>query len=158
MDKKQFNKITKEIFLEYDFVKQKDNYILYLDEITIIVKFRSWRGVKSFNYWFFLNDLYDDSVKLIEIKMEHNTELRGYHRHEILFEEWTEEEYRELLNKMLHSYFDPYRGVIVSVKVDTGKIKVKDKIKMMETDSTFEVVELGVNTPKSVKRSCKNCK
>ncbi len=116
MDKKQFNKITKEIFLEYDFVKQKDNYILYLDEITIIVKFRSWRGVKSFNYWFFLNDLYDDSVKfeekydtMIEIKMEHNTELRGYHRHEILFEEWTEEEYRELLNKMLHSYFDPYK-------------------------------------------------
>ena len=116
MDKKQFNKITKEIFLEYGFVKQKDNYILYLDEITIIVKFRSWRGVKSFNYWFFLNDLYDDSVKfeekydtMFEIKMEHNTELRGYHRHEILFEEWTEEEYRELLNKMLHSYFDPYK-------------------------------------------------
>lgn len=116
MDKKQFNKITKEIFLEYGFVKQKDNYILYLDEITIIVKFRSWRGVKSFNYWFFLNDLYDDSVRfeekydtMFEIKMEHNTELRGYHRHEILLEEWSEEEYRELLNKMLHSYFDPYK-------------------------------------------------
>ena len=25
------------------------------------------------------------------------------------------------------SYFDPYRGVIVSVKVDTGTIKIKDK-------------------------------
>ena len=49
------------------------------------------------------------------------------------------------------SYFDPYRGVILLVKVVDGKIKVKDKIKMMETDSTFEVVELGVNTPKSVK-------
>ncbi len=49
------------------------------------------------------------------------------------------------------SYFDPYRGVILLVKVVDGKIKVKDKIKMMETNSCFEVVELGVNTPKSVK-------
>lgn len=51
------------------------------------------------------------------------------------------------------SYFDPYRGVILLVKVVDGKIKVKDKIKMMETNSTFEVVELGVNTPKSVKEN-----
>ena len=49
------------------------------------------------------------------------------------------------------SYFDPYRGVIVSVKVDTGTIKVKDKIKLMATGATYEVVELGVNTPKEKK-------
>ena len=49
------------------------------------------------------------------------------------------------------SYFDPYRGVILSVKVDTGTIKVKDKIKFMATDSVYEVVELGVNTPKEKK-------
>ncbi len=50
------------------------------------------------------------------------------------------------------SYFDPYRGVILLVKVVDGSIKVKDKIKMMQTGSEFEVVELGVNTPKSVKK------
>lgn len=50
------------------------------------------------------------------------------------------------------SYFDPYKGVILLVKVVEGKIKVKDKIKMMETDSSFEVIELGVNTPSSVKK------
>ena len=49
------------------------------------------------------------------------------------------------------SYFDPYRGVILSVKVDSGKIKVKDKIKLMATGATYEVVELGVNTPKEKK-------
>lgn len=49
------------------------------------------------------------------------------------------------------SYFDPYRGVILSVKVDTGTIKVKDKIKFMATNSVYEVVELGVNTPKEKK-------
>ncbi len=46
------------------------------------------------------------------------------------------------------SYFDPYRGVILLVKVVEGSLKVKDKIKMMETNSSFEIVELGVNTPK----------
>jgi len=50
------------------------------------------------------------------------------------------------------SYFDPYRGVILLVKIVDGSIKVKDKIKMMQTGSEFEVVELGVNTPKSVKK------
>ena len=129
MEKKQFNKITKEVFLEHGCVKQKDRYILYLDEITIIVKFRSWRGVKSFNYWFFLNDLYDDSVEFekrcdtkIEHKMKHSPELRGYHRHEILVEEWTEEEYRELLNNMLHSYFDPYKENAIQFLKDNERI------------------------------------
>ena len=45
------------------------------------------------------------------------------------------------------SYFDPYRGVILSVNVKDGSIKVKDKIKLMATNATYEVVELGVNTP-----------
>ena len=49
------------------------------------------------------------------------------------------------------SYFDPYRGVILSVNVKSGKIKIKDKIKFMATNATYEVVELGVNTPESKK-------
>ena len=48
------------------------------------------------------------------------------------------------------SYFDSYRGVILLVKVVDGKIKIGDKIKMMATDSIFDVVELGVRTPKEV--------
>lgn len=49
------------------------------------------------------------------------------------------------------SYFDPYRGVILSVKLETGKIKLKDKIRFMATNAVYEVVELGVNTPKEKK-------
>ena len=49
------------------------------------------------------------------------------------------------------SYFDPYRGVVLLVKVVYGKIKIGDTIKMMATNSTFEVVELGVHTPKEEK-------
>lgn len=49
------------------------------------------------------------------------------------------------------SYFDPYRGVVLLVKLVDGKIKICDTIKMMATNSTFEVVELGVHTPKEEK-------
>lgn len=48
------------------------------------------------------------------------------------------------------SYYDQYRGIIVSIRVMDGKIKVGDKIKMMATSAEYEVVEVGVNTPKEV--------
>ena len=50
------------------------------------------------------------------------------------------------------SAFDAYRGVIAHVRVVDGVIKAKDKIKMMASDSVYEVVELGINTPKEVKK------
>lgn len=46
------------------------------------------------------------------------------------------------------SLYDAYRGVIVSVKVVDGSIKTKDTIKFLATGEEFEVVEVGVNTPK----------
>lgn len=48
------------------------------------------------------------------------------------------------------SYFDPYRGVVALVRVVDGKIKTKDKIKLMATGATHDVTELGVNDPKEV--------
>ncbi len=46
------------------------------------------------------------------------------------------------------SYYDPYKGVIPSIRVINGTIKVGDKIKMMATGSVCEIVELGINNPK----------
>ena len=48
------------------------------------------------------------------------------------------------------SRFDAYRGVIIHMRVVDGKIKVGDTIKMMATGATYEVIELGINTPKEV--------
>ncbi len=48
------------------------------------------------------------------------------------------------------SYFDSYKGVVLLVKIVSGKIKVKDRIKMMATGSVFEVTELGVNSMKNI--------
>jgi GTP-binding protein LepA len=45
------------------------------------------------------------------------------------------------------SYFDSYRGIVTLIRVVNGKVKVGDKIKMFATNNTYDVVELGVNTP-----------
>lgn len=50
------------------------------------------------------------------------------------------------------SRYDAYRGIVALIKVESGKIKLKDKIRLMATNTDFEVVELGVNTPKEVKK------
>ena len=49
------------------------------------------------------------------------------------------------------SLFDAYRGVIISVRVKEGQIKVGDIIKMMETNASYDVVGLSINTPKEQK-------
>lgn len=50
------------------------------------------------------------------------------------------------------SLYDPYRGVIVYIRVVDGSVKVGDKIKMMATGKEFEVTEVGVFTPKAEQR------
>ena len=49
------------------------------------------------------------------------------------------------------SLFDAYRGVITSIRVMDGEIKVGDIIKMMETNANYDVVGLSINTPKEEK-------
>ncbi|KUP23831.1 MULTISPECIES: translation elongation factor 4 [Paenibacillus] len=46
------------------------------------------------------------------------------------------------------SHYDPYKGVIVYVRVMDGKIRAGSKIKMMATDKTFEVIEVGAFMPR----------
>ena len=48
------------------------------------------------------------------------------------------------------SIFDPYKGVITSLRVVDGTIKVGDTIMMMETKATYEVIGLSIDTPKEV--------
>lgn len=52
------------------------------------------------------------------------------------------------------SIYDQYRGVIAFVRIKDGQVKVGDKIKMMATGAVFEVLEVGVRTPKEVKKDC----
>ena len=46
------------------------------------------------------------------------------------------------------SLFDSYRGVITSIRIVDGTVSKGDIIKMMETNATYDVVGLSINTPK----------
>ena len=46
------------------------------------------------------------------------------------------------------SLFDPYRGIITSIRVVDGEVKVGDVIRMMETGATYDVVGISIDTPK----------
>lgn len=48
------------------------------------------------------------------------------------------------------SLYDAYRGVVTYIRVVDGTVKIGDKIKMMATGKEFEVIEVGVFTPKAV--------
>ncbi|HGN7302668.1 TPA: translation elongation factor 4 [Staphylococcus aureus] len=48
------------------------------------------------------------------------------------------------------SEYDPFRGVISSIRIVDGVVKAGDKIRMMATGKEFEVTEVGINTPKQL--------
>lgn len=50
------------------------------------------------------------------------------------------------------SYYDQYRGIVPSIRVMNGTVKKGDQIRMMSNDHIYEVVEVGVYTPKEKKR------
>ncbi|RFB17575.1 elongation factor 4 [Bacillus sp. HNG] len=47
------------------------------------------------------------------------------------------------------SVYDPYRGVVAYIRIVEGTVKPGDKIKMMATGKEFEVIEVGVFTPRA---------
>lgn len=52
---------------------------------------------------------------------------------------------------LFDSWFDPYRGVVVLVRVVDGELKTGDKIILMSTGAEYEAEEIGFLTPKPVK-------
>jgi len=50
------------------------------------------------------------------------------------------------------SYYDEYKGVIISLKVEDGIISKNDTIKFLATGETFKIDEIGVNTPKPINK------
>ena len=49
------------------------------------------------------------------------------------------------------SCYDPYRGIMTSIRVINGTLKIGDKIEMMSTGVSYDVVELYVHTPNEKK-------
>ena len=44
------------------------------------------------------------------------------------------------------SYYDSYRGVVMLVRIKEGKVKVGDKISLMQANKQYVVTELGIRT------------
>lgn len=63
-----------------------------------------------------------------------------------------DENHKELKALVFDSYFDIYRGVIILVRIVSGSIKVGDEFKFMANGKKFGVIELGVRTPKELKK------
>jgi GTP-binding protein LepA len=49
------------------------------------------------------------------------------------------------------SYFDSYRGVEIMIRIVDGKISVGDEIKFMQTNSEYEITEIGFFKPNRIK-------
>ena len=53
---------------------------------------------------------------------------------------------------IIDSWFDNYVGIVMLVRIVDGSLKPKDKIKFMSNNAVFPCEQVGVFTPKSVKR------
>ena len=61
-------------------------------------------------------------------------------------------ENNDLRALIFDSYFDPYKGVIILVRVFDGSLKIGDKIHFINSKADYEVLELGKHTPHEVKK------
>lgn len=64
----------------------------------------------------------------------------------------TEDADKLLRASVFDSVYDAFRGVISYVRVFSGTIKPRQRIKLFATDKTYEVKECGVFTPKMTRR------
>ena len=56
----------------------------------------------------------------------------------------TGDEHAPLQALIFDSFYDPYKGVIIYVRVKEGTVRTGDQIRLMATGATFTVVEAGV--------------
>ena len=49
------------------------------------------------------------------------------------------------------SYYDPYRGVVILIRIKDGVVRVGDKIKLMQAGMEYQVTEVGIRTPAELK-------
>ncbi|MDO4680849.1 MAG: translation elongation factor 4 [Aerococcus sp.] len=51
------------------------------------------------------------------------------------------------------SVYDPYRGVVLSIRIKQGMVKKGDRIQLMSNGKTFDVTEVGIMSPHAIERN-----
>ena len=49
------------------------------------------------------------------------------------------------------SYYDPYRGVVILIRIKEGQVAVGDHIRLMQSGKDYVVTEVGIRTPNEIK-------
>ena len=63
------------------------------------------------------------------------------------------DEEKPLKALIFDSFYDPYQGAVMYVRIVDGKVKKGDKIKLMSNNKTFEVTNIGIRNPKKVEKN-----
>ncbi|MCR4911855.1 MAG: translation elongation factor 4 [Bacilli bacterium] len=102
----------------------------------------------------------EEIEKRIGISSEKSVEVSaktGFHIHELLEAIVKEipapngDENAPLKALIFDSYYDPYRGVVILVRIKDGSVSVGDHIKLMQSGKDYFVTELGIRTPDELK-------
>ena len=62
--------------------------------------------------------------------------------------------YQPLKALIFDLLYDQYRGVIVFVRVFTGQIETKQKIKFFASQKVYQIEKIGIKTPQEVEKNC----
>ncbi|MBR2376752.1 MAG: hypothetical protein IKA85_03125 [Clostridia bacterium] len=147
MEIKNFNKITKQIFVGYGFNKIDKHYVLELKDIILFVRLDSWHGIKSFRYWLSIKELHKENEPLenksdicFEEILIHNEKVKGPNQYKIDYNEMGELEYKVFLKNLLCKYFNPYK--------EKGLLYLKEigyKLNLTQKASSFIFMPEDVN-------------
>jgi len=92
------------------------------------------------------------SEKAVEVSAK-----TGYHIHELLEAIVKEipapsgDENKPLEALIFDSYYDPFRGVVILIRIKEGMVKIGDHIKLMQSGKDYLITELGIRTPDELK-------
>ena len=62
------------------------------------------------------------------------------------------DENNDLQALIFDSVYESYRGAIISLRVVNGTLSVGDKVRMLSTNTDYEIVEIGKHNPKEIKK------
>lgn len=122
MEKKELKRITTEIYKEYGFVKKGERYYLDLDDVVICSRFSGTAWCEnSISFVFRIKKIhadderpyteldYFDDFDSLEYDLALNRYSKGNRRYEIRSGDYSGEDYKNLLRKLLTRYYDPFK-------------------------------------------------